>query len=110
MARFNTSNSRDDRRNTNEQSDDWRAAFYVNIYLPKRNADGTVGKYKLGDRGLPVADKGAGAKLVEMYKKDPDGFVKMLAANLIVDVQSAAGASNVDFAFDLTDKPTGTGS
>lgn len=99
MGRFNTS-PRNDR--FTEQNNDWQATAYVNVYLPYKKADGTPGKHKIGGRGLPITEKGADAKLADMFKKDPEAFKKMLAEHMIIDVQAAdGGKSNIEFAFAI---------
>lgn len=93
MARFNTSAQR-----TNDQSnDDWKAKGFINLYLPKKNPDGTVGKFKLG--AIPVTEKGAMVKLLERLQKDPDATLAAIKGNLELDYQSADGGSKVEFAF-----------
>lgn len=92
--RFNTSRSND--RN-DASNDDWKAKGFLNLYLPKKNADGTPGKFKLG--AIPVTDKGAMAKLLERLQKDPEATVKAISEALVVDYQSADGASKIEFAF-----------
>lgn len=96
MNRFN--NSARDRRDERD-AEEWKAELFVNIYLPIKRADGTVGKYKLGKNGLAITSKGSDAKLVDLYKKDAEAFQKMLAEKIIIDVQSAAGGPAVEFAF-----------
>lgn len=97
MTRFNTSRNED--RSNQSDNDDWKAEGFINMYLPKKNPDGSTGKFKLG--AIPVKDKGAMAKLVEMLKKDPEGAIKAISANLTLDYQSATGASKVEFAFTV---------
>jgi hypothetical protein len=93
-SRYNTERSND------QSSDDWKAEVFVNVYVPYKKADDTIGRYKLGGRGLPIGTKTANdAKLVEMFKKDPEAFTAMIQKNIIIDVQSAAGAPAVDFVF-----------
>jgi hypothetical protein len=98
MSRFNASAARSNDRD--QSNDDWKAELFVNVSLPYKKADGTMGKYKLGRAGLPITSKGNDAKLVELYKKDPEAFQAMLTKNVIIDVQSASG-NPVEFAFAL---------
>lgn len=93
MARFNTSRAADQ----SAQSDDWKAKGFINMYLPKKNPDGTVGKFKLG--AIPVTEKGAMVKLLERLQKDPDATLAAIKGNLELDYQSADGGSKVEFAF-----------
>lgn len=95
MSRFDTS----PRNTSNRQDDEWKAEGFINLYLPKRNPDGSAGKFKLG--AIPVKDKGGMSKLLEMIQKDPEGAIKAIQENLTIDYQAANGASKVEFAFSL---------
>lgn len=92
-GRFNTS----PRNSDNSQDESWKAKGFINLYLPKKNADGSAGKFKLG--AIAVTDKGAMAKLLERLKADPDATIKAIQENLQLDYQDADGGSKVEFAF-----------
>lgn len=95
MARFNTNTARSSDAST--QQDDWKAKGFINLYLPKKNPDGTIGKFKLG--AIPVTEKGAMVKLLERLQADPDGTLNAIKGALELDYQSADGGSKVEFAF-----------
>ena len=80
---------------TNDNQESWKAAGFVNLYLP--STDGGKRK-KLG--AIPLrANKPSEAALLEWLKKDPANVEKLLS-KLELDFQSVEASAAIGFALD----------
>ena len=80
---------------TNDSQESWKAAGFVNLYLP--STDGGKRK-KLG--AIPLrANKPSEAALLEWLKKDPANVEKLLS-KLELDFQSVEASAAIGFALD----------
>lgn len=64
----------------NNQSDDWRADAFLNVFLPRRN--GT--RMKLGFFPLKESNVDQ-AKLIAWIKEDPEGRLASLLEKLVIE-------------------------
>lgn len=84
-------------RNTasNNESSYEKAKAFINLYIPRRNADGSVGRFKLV--GVPVREGNVNEKtLLDWLQKDPANIVKLLGkmqAEMVL--VNPAGAGNL---------------
>jgi hypothetical protein len=79
---------------------EWKAAGFLNLSLPKKNADGSVSYVKLGT-GIPLRlSKANEKKLYDMCQKDPEAAAKVILQHLRIEFRSAEPVA-ADFAFEL---------
>ena len=72
------------RTKPNDQDDSWKAAGFINFYMP--NGNGT--RTKVGALALKANDKNH-AILMDYLSKDPEANIAKLMTKLIVDFKSA---------------------
>ena len=83
-----------------ENNDEWKATGFLNLSLPKKNADGSIGSYKLGRTGIPLRANVPGEKkLLDMIAKDKDAAIKLILEHLRVEYRAATPGEAPDFAF-----------
>lgn len=79
MASFRFNNASAPTNNTTS-NDAWKSAAFINCYLPGGEGKPT----KFGAIGLRPANADE-KELLDFAKKDPDAFIKWLAANITFD-------------------------
>lgn len=80
---------------SNTQSDFEKAKAFVNLSIPRRNADGSMGRFKVA--GIPLRDGNPNEKtLIEWLQKDPSNVAKLLT-KMTADFQlvNPAGSGNL---------------
>jgi hypothetical protein len=82
-------------RSTTADQGQKRADAFANLYLPKKNADGSPGRYKFGAIAL-YKDKLTEKKLIEMFEKDPEGVAKLLVGKMTIEYRSATPTEAAD--------------
>jgi hypothetical protein len=90
MQYGNTAAAGNNNNNNNEAK--WKKDGFVNLYLPKKNRDGSDGQYKLGAIGLSRKNP-TEAKILDMLEKDPDAAVKAIAEKLVIKYNAATQAA-----------------
>lgn len=77
---FGTNNRAPRSGQSSDDSKDWKAAAFINMYLP--NAGG--GKTKLHAIPLKEAD-GNHKALIDLFEKDPEAAAKLVISALVVE-------------------------
>lgn len=84
------------RGNRNSDDKDWKADGFLNFYMPRKNADGTDGRGKLGAIPIKGGDKSDFKGLIEWLKADPKNAAK-LASVVTIEFQTAEPAARGAF-------------
>jgi hypothetical protein len=89
-------------RNSNAQRNDdrdqqgWKAAGFINMYLPMKRSDGSIANVKLNAVPLKADTHKA---LLDLLTKDPEGTIEKIKQHLILDFRPANVNEGAVFAF-----------